>query len=146
MDPGSGGSGRVGSEVASDCRSLRHSLQLQTPGLFLSPLRSHDSRHRRISSGVGWPPAYAFPPFALIRQVINKLVSSKGTFLTLITPFWPQKEWFPELLSLAVASLVPLPIHRDLLRQPHFHCLHQNLPVINLHAVRAPLRAVSTCG
>ena len=31
---------------------------------------------------------YAFLPFALIRQVINKLVSSKGAFLTLIAPFW----------------------------------------------------------
>ena len=38
--------------------------------------------------------AYAFPPFALIFQVINKLRSCKGTLMTLIALFWPQKEWF----------------------------------------------------
>ena len=36
------------------------------------------------------------------------LRTCKGTFLTLIAPFWLQKEWFPELLSLAVAPPVPL--------------------------------------
>ena len=71
---------------------------------------------------------YAFLPFAPIHQVIKKLVSSKGAFLTLIAPFWLQKEWFPELLSLVVASVVPLPPRRDLLRQPHFRCLHPPEP------------------
>ena len=85
--------------------------------------------------------AYTFPPFALTHQVLNKLVSSKGTFLTLIALLWPQKEWFPELLSFAVAPPVPLPTRRELLRQPHFHRLHQNLPVLNFQ----PLRAVSAC-
>ena len=80
--------------------------------------------------------AYAFPLFALIRQVLNKLWMCKGTFLTLITPFWLQKEWFLELQSLAVAPLLLLPLRRDLLRQPHFHRLHQNLHMLRLHAWR----------
>ena len=80
--------------------------------------------------------AYAFPPFALIRQVLNKLMSSRGTYLTLVAPYWPQKEWFPVLQSLAVALPVVLPTRRDLLRQPHFHRLHQNLLMLNLHACR----------
>ena len=54
--------------------------------------------------------AYAFTPFSLIQQALNKLLTCKGSFLTLIAPFWPQKEWFPELLSLAVALPVPLPL------------------------------------
>ena len=37
--------------------------------------------------------AYAFPPFALVRQVLVKLRSCKGMELTLIAPCWPQKEW-----------------------------------------------------
>ena len=80
--------------------------------------------------------AYSFPPFALTRQVINKLTSSKRTFLTLIALFWPQTEWFLELLSLAVAPPLPLPLCHDLLRQPYFLRLHLNLPVLSLHAWR----------
>ena len=78
--------------------------------------------------------AYAFPPFSLILKVLNKLLYCKRIHFTLIAPFWLQKEWFPELQSLAVAPPVPLPLRRDLLKQPHFHRLHQNLPVLHLHA------------
>ena len=44
--------------------------------------------------------AYAFPPFAMISQVLPKVRASLGLELTLITPFWPQRPWFPELLIL----------------------------------------------
>ena len=37
--------------------------------------------------------AYAFPPIAIMR-------SSKNCELTLIAPFWPQRDWFPDLLEL----------------------------------------------
>ena len=90
--------------------------------------------------------AYAFPPFALIQQVLGKLKTCKGTFLTLVAPFWSQKEWFPKLLSLAPSVL--LPFRRDLLRQPHFHRLHQN-PMCcafmcgDYTAICSPLRSVS---
>ena len=80
--------------------------------------------------------AYAFPPFALICQVLNKLRSSWGTLLTLIAPLWPQKEWFLELWSLAVAPLVTLPMRADFLRQLHVHRLHQNFDMLHLYAWR----------
>ena len=44
--------------------------------------------------------AYAFPAIAIIRRVLVKLRSSKNCELTLIAPFWPQREWFPDLLEL----------------------------------------------
>ena len=44
--------------------------------------------------------AYAFPPIAIIRRVFLKLRSSKNCELTLIAPFWPQRDWFPDLLEL----------------------------------------------
>ena len=44
--------------------------------------------------------AYAFHPIAIIRRVLVKLRSSKNCELTLIAPFWPQREWFPDLLEL----------------------------------------------
>ena len=79
---------------------------------------------------------YAFPPFSLVRQVLNKLLASKGVELTLIAPFWPQKEWFPDLLGSLLEPPLRLPERRDLLRQPHYHRFHLNLQSLHLHAWR----------
>ena len=80
--------------------------------------------------------AYTFLHFALARQVLTKLFTCRGAELTLIEPIWPQNEWFPDLLSLSIAPPVILPKRRDLLRQPHFHRLHQHVHVLQLHAWR----------
>ena len=79
---------------------------------------------------------YAFPPFAMIRQVLVKLRASQGVEMTLIAPFWPQKEWFPDLLGSLVELPLLLPERRDLLRQPHFHRFHLGLQSLHLHAWR----------
>ena len=75
---------------------------------------------------------YAFPPFHVVRKVLNKLYASKGTKLTLIAPFWPQREWFPDLVGFSIDAPRRLPMRRDLLRQPHFHRFHHNLHVLQL--------------
>ena len=62
--------------------------------------------------------AYAFPPWSIIPRVLAKLRASRGTFLTLVAPYWPQRPWFPKLLDLAVAPLLVLPGRPDLLFQP----------------------------
>ena len=80
--------------------------------------------------------AYAFPPFTMIPHVLVKLRSSLGTVLTLILPFCPQREWFPDLLDLLLEPPLPLPNRWDLLLQPHIRRFHQNLPVLRLHAWR----------
>ena len=80
--------------------------------------------------------AYAFPPFPLIRKVLNKIRQSRRLELTMIAPFWPQKEWFPDLLESITELPLRLPMRRDLLRQPHFHRFHQNLQGLRLHAWR----------
>ena len=80
--------------------------------------------------------AYAFPPIAIIRRVLLKLRSSKNCELTLIAPFWPQRDWFPDLLELLSDVPVTLSGRRDLLRQPHFHRFHLNLPMLQLTAWR----------
>ena len=77
---------------------------------------------------------YAFPPIAIIRRVLVKLRSSRNCELTLIAPFWPQRDWFPDLLELLSDIPVALPGRKDLLRQPHFHRFHQNLPMLQLTA------------
>ena len=80
--------------------------------------------------------AYAFPPIAIIRRVLLKLRSSRNCELTLIAPFWPQRDWFPDLLELLSDVPITLSDRRDLLRQPHFHRFHQNLPMLRLTAWR----------
>ena len=77
--------------------------------------------------------ADAFPPFAMISQVLAKVRASQGLELTLIAPLWPQRPWFPELLILPP---LPLPSRWDLLRQPHVRRFHQNLSMLRLHAWR----------
>ena len=91
--------------------------------------------------------AYAFPPIAIIRRVLVKLRSSRNCELTLIAPFWPQREWFPDLLELLSDVPIALSSRKDLLRQPHFHRFHQNLPMLQLTAWRlssdSPVRPAS---
>ena len=90
---------------------------------------------------------YAFPPITIIRRVLVKLRSSKNCELTLIAPFWPQREWFPDLLELLSDVPITLSSRKDLLRQPHFHRFHQNLPMLQLTAWRlssdSPVRPAS---
>ena len=91
--------------------------------------------------------AYAFPPIAIIRRVLVKLRSSRNCEFTLIAPFWPQREWFPDLLELLSDVPITLSSRKDLLRQPHFHRFHQNLPMLQLTAWRlssdSPVRPAS---
>jgi hypothetical protein len=44
--------------------------------------------------------AYAFPPFAVIRDCLSKARREKASIL-LICPLWPAQPWFPTLLSMA---------------------------------------------
>lgn len=60
---------------------------------------------------------YAFPPFAIIMKVLEKVISDKATIL-LIAPFWPRRPWFTLLTSLLIHNPRTLPVRRDLLRQP----------------------------
>ena len=91
--------------------------------------------------------AYAFPTIAIIKRVLLKLRASHNCDLTLIAPFWPQREWFPDLLELLSDIPIELPKRRDLLRQPHFHRFHENLPMLRLTAWRlssdSPVRPAS---
>ena len=91
--------------------------------------------------------AYAFPPIAIIRRVLLKLRASHHCDLTLIAPFWPQREWFPDLPELLSDIPIELPKRRDLLRQPHFHQFHENLQMLRLTAWRlssdSPVRQAS---
>ena len=121
-------------------------LQAEWPvmvNLFATSLNYHlpvyFSPHNPMAAGTdaflqSWDglQAYAFPPFSLIQQILNKLRSCKGTLLTLIAPSWSQKEWFPDLLSLSVAVPVVLPsrTHNSELYD------HSAQPLLNTSQVR----------
>ena len=122
MDLGAGVSGRVEENVACDGRSFCHFSVIVFWSTFsLSMILWQQEQMPFSRTGT----VFRLTPFLLLLS-----------FLTLIAPFWTQKKWFLDLLSLSVTSPVPLPYRRDLLRQPQFHHLHQKLHMLHFHAWR----------
>jgi hypothetical protein len=52
--------------------------------------------------------AYAFPPIPLLKRVVKKLETSKGTFI-LVSPLWEAQTWLASLLMLKVLEVRRLP-------------------------------------
>ena len=73
---------------------------------------------------------YAFPPFALLCQVITLVMVS----LILVAPLCTQREWFVDLLDLFVAEPLKLPRVWNLLVQPPIRRYHRGLETLWLHA------------
>ena len=51
---------------------------------------------------------YAFPPFKMVPQVLQKVAQSPGIQLILIAPLQETASWFPELLELSQEDPIPL--------------------------------------
>ena len=79
---------------------------------------------------------YAFPPFALLRRVINRIRAAQHLEVILIAPWWPAREWFPDLLELCVDHPRKLPEWSKLLKQPRVNRFHSAVGSLNLHAWR----------
>ena len=62
---------------------------------------------------------YAYPPTKVIRRVLSKFVSSRESEMILITPMWPNQQWFPDLMMSLTDHPRPLPKWPNLLVQPH---------------------------
>lgn len=77
---------------------------------------------------------YAFPPFAILKKVIQKLEQSVECEMIMITPYWPNQPWFATLLNLSQRPPIQLPQRYDLLKQPVQALFHQSLETLNLHA------------
>ena len=78
--------------------------------------------------------AYAYPPTALLNQVLQKLTSSQNTELILIAPAWPKQSWYPLLLQLSADQPRQLPPLQHLLWHPTGKVYHQNPALFHLHA------------
>lgn len=77
--------------------------------------------------------AYAYPPIAMIRSTLNKILQDRASVI-LIAPLWRNQEWFPDLLSLLVEKPLKLPAWKKLLRQPYRGHFHLNPEYLSLHA------------
>jgi hypothetical protein len=54
-----------------------------------------------LSQRWDFPLAYAFPPVALLKRVVKKMETSRGTFI-LVSPLWEAQTWLASLLTLKV--------------------------------------------
>ena len=109
--------------------------------IYFSPIRDPQS------AGTDGLQVYAFPPWSIIPRVLAKLRVSRGTELTLVAPYWPQRPWFLDLLQLSLAPPVVLPNRPDLLLQHRSRLRYRGLHKLRLHAWRlfgvSPERPVS---
>ena len=79
---------------------------------------------------------YSFPPFPLVGRVIALVRELSLVAMTLVAPFWPEKEWFADSLLLLTQPPLALPSWDSLLRQPHCNLFHQGVHALNLHEWR----------
>jgi hypothetical protein len=57
---------------------------------------------------------YAFPPFCIIHQVLQKVKKDQATGL-LIVPYWPTQAWWPYLMNMLIQYPVILPRRQNTL-------------------------------
>ena len=60
---------------------------------------------------------YAFPPFALLPKVIQKVVHDKAVGV-IIAPVWKAQPWYPMLLECLTADIFVLPSAGEILQHP----------------------------
>ena len=76
---------------------------------------------------------YAFPPFAVIPLVLQKVVCDKASGL-IIVPNWPTQAWYPTLYKLLIQPPFLLSRHRELLFSPvdssQKHPLHRQMDLL----------------
>ncbi len=79
---------------------------------------------------------YAFPPFSIISQVLQKIQREKSEGLVLI-PKWPTQTWWPVVMKMVVQSPVVLPMNELTLYLPSHpnerHPLHQKMSLLMCH-------------
>ena len=63
---------------------------------------------------------YAFPPFKMVPQVLQKVTQSPGVQMILIAPLQETASWFPELLDLSQEDPIPLYIEGQPLLAQNF--------------------------
>ena len=79
---------------------------------------------------------YTNHPFALIWQIIKRVMMSAGLTMILVTLLWLHREWFLDLLALMVDKPQKLPMVCDLLVQLHVRMFYQALHIVIIHTLK----------
>ena len=84
-----------------------------------------------------WRPHYfyAFPPFSVIANCLQKIEQDQSTGLLLV-PLWTTQPWFTLLLKLLVDHPLILPQLDSLLFQPHSKAVHSLSKRLHLMACK----------
>ena len=114
-----------------DLFASRHNNRLP---IFVS-LNEDPLAFKRDAMSFSWNSldVYAFPPFAMIPQILEKWSIEKPRMI-LITPGWTSKSWYPELLDLAKEGPILLNLPNRALFQPVSRICHTNTGSLNLTA------------
>ena len=102
--------------------------------LYVSPIRDPMAWARNaFSIPWGGMSAYAYPPTALITRVLERYRLERPR-LILVTPGWPRRPWYPELMSLTHVAPVLLRLTARTLVQPRTGIGHPNPDGLGLTA------------
>ena len=136
MDTQGRGVSRAPEEVAGVHRPVRHLTQSPMLSIFFTIPRSERSGYGCPAPELGWVAGVCLSTLVAHSGCSQEAPVILWVLLTIVAPYWPQRPWFPDLLDLVVDGPVALPLSRDLLRQPHFHRLHQGVSGMSLRAWR----------
>ncbi len=107
--PSAGGSEDLEDLWQGRSRPFRLQRRLSLPNLLFEG-------QGRVGPRLAQPPPYAFPPIALLPQVVRR-VREQGHKVLLVAPLWRNQPWLSELTQLLTAAPWPVPLRRDLLSQ-----------------------------
>ena len=120
--------------MAGGDRSFCDVTDRQASGVFLTGLRFEGGGDGRSSSALGQPPSLCLSSDRHHKESSCQTEVFDELRVDSHRSFWSQREWFPDLLELFSDVPIALSSRKDLLRQPHFHRFHQNLPMLQLTA------------
>lgn len=74
---------------------------------------------------------YAFPPFALLSRVLQKIKREKAVGIV-VAPLWPSQPWYPLFTSMIISQKITLKPRSNLLLSPSRdpHPLHKSLTLV----------------
>ena len=142
MDATPGGGPRSSSPVAGDYRPVRDLADSKAPSVLCSSVGTQSSEGRCIPPALGQSSGICLSSHSHHKESSSQNESLSQLRSDYSPPYWPQREWFPDLLELLSDIPIELPKHQDLLQQPH-----SNLPMLRLTAWRlsgdSPVRQAS---
>jgi hypothetical protein len=79
---------------------------------------------------------YAFPPFSVIMQVLQKIQEDQASGI-LVIPYWPTQIWWPKAMNMIVQQPIVLPKSKELLSLPNqpneIHPMYPKLCLLICH-------------